>query len=125
MPHIQPTDLDMRDTERGVMRLPKSWWATLDEMGRETKCDRSYLIVQLVRWSLDQPETAPIPEGPELRKNLKQDNVRFTRGRWSQIEEEAKRRGLSENKVLQAHLKRAMDDYALVRAAEPLDKKKR
>jgi hypothetical protein len=119
---VQPSDPDLRDTIRSVARLPTSWWAKLDEMEREVPSERLYLVIQLVRHSQAQPGTPPLPEGPEFLK-MEQSTVKFTEERWGMIDAEAKRRGLSRNRVLQAHLARGFKAYDADRAAESKPKK--
>lgn len=109
-PVIQPPDPDLEGLVKKSTYLPKSWWERLQRMSRETRCGMTYLVIQLMRWSLAEPEPAPLPEGQELLKTV-QRNVAMTEERWAQLDAEAKRRGHSRNRVLQAHLLRAMDDY--------------
>ncbi len=114
---VQPSDVDLRDTVKSVMRLPKAWWAKLDQIEKDAPCERLYVIIQLVRWSQAQAEPAPLPEGPEFFK-MSQSAVKFTKERWDLLDAEAKRRGLTRNRVLQAHLARGLREYESLRASE-------
>jgi predicted DNA-binding ribbon-helix-helix protein len=109
-PVVEPPDLDLRDLMQGPVRLPKSWWAELDDVSEETNCEKTHLIVQLIRWSQAQQDPAPLPESPELLKG-KQSSVRLRQERWDMLDDEARRRGYSRNKVFQAHIRRALDEH--------------
>jgi predicted DNA-binding ribbon-helix-helix protein len=109
-PVVEPPDPDTHDLVKGPVRLPRSWWVELDDVAADTACEKTYLIVQLIRWSLKQPSLAPLPESPELLKG-KQSSIRLTQKRWDELDAEAKRRGYSRNKVFQAHLRRALDEH--------------
>jgi hypothetical protein len=109
-PVVEPPDPDLKDLVGSPVRLPKSWWVELDEVAAETACEKTYLVVQLIRWSMRQAEPPPLPESPELLKS-KQSSVRLTPKRWDELDAEGKRRGYSRNKVFQAHLRRALDEH--------------
>ncbi len=109
-PVVPPKDPDREDLTKGVVRLPRSWWDRIDAICRAEDAEPSQVVLWLVRYSLGEPSPAPYAEGPELKKTH-QSSVTLPEHRWDEIDAEAKARGLSRNKVFQAHLSRGFAKY--------------
>lgn len=112
-PVIQPDDPDFIDQEPKKVVIPPSWDARLAKAAKALRCAERSLTVQMVRASMDiyarlgEQGKAPIPEGPEL-VGVDQDNRYLAPFRWKLIDEEGHARGLSRNKVFQAHFLRGL-----------------
>lgn len=139
-PVVEAPSKDFQNTRKETVTLPNEWWAKLDAICKKVPVGRVSLVIQLVSWSLEisypsNPDAEPVPppswpEGPEMeRGNAKQGAATLAEFRWEQIESEKGRRGWPKNRVFQAHLKRALDDYERIQrekeAAEKSDKKVR
>jgi hypothetical protein len=120
VPILQTPDPDFEDLVKGSVTVPESWWDRLDVVAKRQKLGRSSAVIQLVRWSLDKGDVPPYPEGPNTKGPKATTSVHLSAGRWSQIDAEAETRGLSRNKVFQAHLLRAL----LVEESNPAPERK-
>jgi hypothetical protein len=107
-PLIQPDDPDFIGQVPKKVVVPASWQRRMERAARELRCSERSLTVQMVRASMARPERAPIPEGPEL-VGVPQDNRFLAPRRWKALAGEAKARGLSMNKVFQAHFLRGLE----------------
>jgi predicted DNA-binding ribbon-helix-helix protein len=131
-PVVNPPDPDLEDLVKVPARLPDAWWKELDEESEATRCNITYLVIQLVRHSLRLPEPPPLPEGPELHGGS-QSSVRLRQWMLDQLDAEAAQRGYSRNKLFQAHLRRGLQAHyadretkaAAAKAAQQMSKAKR
>jgi hypothetical protein len=108
VPIIQPPDPDLFETESRSVTLPVSWWVRLEAAGKARGADRFSAVIQLMRWTLDQPQGPPTVMSAELKGPKKTNSVYLAARRWAQLREEMERRGWSLNTTFQAHLLRAL-----------------
>lgn len=109
-PVVNPPDPDLEDLVKFAARLPDSWWDELDDVSKDTQCNITYLVIQVVRHSLKMKTPPPLPEGKELREGS-QSSVRLRKWMLEQLDKEAKERGYSRNKLFQAHLRRGLQAH--------------
>lgn len=110
---VQAPDPDYRDLEGRSVALPEPWFDQMDAIAErastpEATCERFDVATQLIRWSLGLPDAAPQLEGPELKTKKRQATLTLSRRLWALVDAECERRGLSVNKVIQAHLFRGL-----------------
>jgi hypothetical protein len=105
---VQKPDPDFLETERQSITLPVSWWSRLDAVAKARGADRFSVVIQLLRWSIDQTESPPTVGSAELKDPKKTNSVYLAARRWLQLREEMERRGWSLNKTFQAHLLRGL-----------------
>jgi hypothetical protein len=130
---VRAPDPDFKDTKRRSITLPLSWWDRIDRIAEaattpESVCDRFAATIQLVRWSLDLGDDPPTPSAADLEGQKETRPVYLAAPRWAQVEEEKQRRGLSLNKIFQAHVWRALvaeESEAPVKRADSPRKPKR
>jgi hypothetical protein len=108
MPIVERPDPDFQSTERQSITMPVSWWARVDAVGKARGADRFSVLIQLTRHSLDMGSAPETPPSSELKGTKKTNSVYLAGRRWTQLQEEMERRGLSLNKVFQSHLLRAL-----------------
>lgn len=110
---IKAPSADMVKRQRRSITIPDSWWGRLDALAEhhsrpDAPVDRDLAMVQIVCGSLDDGGDPPTPPADALEGGGETASVYLTARRWAQMEEEKRRRGLSLNKIFQAHYYRGL-----------------